>query len=242
MVLEREGLRVHRAGGWRGRLRALLRDHVDGYKSLTEGQRVEFEVVQGPKGAQAANVSRLDLSESSFVEGPRKGPSLLLGGWSRWRSHEKRSARREARAARADRRRGRAAYAAALRDPRGGRQGVRARPRGRAADLAPARPRERVGRGRAAPVAVARRGASRTRRTARATSSGCRRRYECRHRHAAPDRRGRDRAARAGRGLGAELHGAYLAAIAERDPELHCYLRTRERARAATASRSRSRT
>jgi CspA family cold shock protein len=29
---------------------------MDGYKSLTEGQRVEFEVVQGPKGAQAANV------------------------------------------------------------------------------------------------------------------------------------------------------------------------------------------
>ena len=29
----------------------------DGYKSLTEGQRVEFEVVQGPKGAQAANVT-----------------------------------------------------------------------------------------------------------------------------------------------------------------------------------------
>jgi CspA family cold shock protein len=29
----------------------------EGYKSLTEGQKVEFEVVQGPKGAQAANVS-----------------------------------------------------------------------------------------------------------------------------------------------------------------------------------------
>jgi len=28
----------------------------EGYKSLTEGQRVSFEVVQGPKGAQAANV------------------------------------------------------------------------------------------------------------------------------------------------------------------------------------------
>ena len=29
---------------------------MDGYKSLTEGQRVSFEVVQGDKGAQAANV------------------------------------------------------------------------------------------------------------------------------------------------------------------------------------------
>ena len=28
----------------------------EGYKSLTEGQRVEFEVVQGTKGLQAANV------------------------------------------------------------------------------------------------------------------------------------------------------------------------------------------
>lgn len=28
----------------------------DGYKSLTEGQRVSFDVVQGDKGLQAANV------------------------------------------------------------------------------------------------------------------------------------------------------------------------------------------
>jgi CspA family cold shock protein len=31
----------------------------DGYKSLTEGQRVSFEVVQGDKGLQASNVQAL---------------------------------------------------------------------------------------------------------------------------------------------------------------------------------------
>ncbi len=31
----------------------------DGYKSLNEGQAVEFEVTKGPKGLQAANVSAL---------------------------------------------------------------------------------------------------------------------------------------------------------------------------------------
>ncbi len=33
----------------------------DGYKSLREGQRVEFELQQGDKGLQADNVARIEL-------------------------------------------------------------------------------------------------------------------------------------------------------------------------------------
>ncbi|MFA6130401.1 MAG: cold shock domain-containing protein, partial [Candidatus Omnitrophota bacterium] len=31
----------------------------DGYKSLAEGDEVEFEVTQGPKGDQATNVKKI---------------------------------------------------------------------------------------------------------------------------------------------------------------------------------------
>lgn len=31
----------------------------DGYKSLSEGQQVEFEIISGPKGEQAANVVKI---------------------------------------------------------------------------------------------------------------------------------------------------------------------------------------
>jgi len=31
----------------------------DGFKTLAEGEEVEFELTQGPKGAKAENVSRL---------------------------------------------------------------------------------------------------------------------------------------------------------------------------------------
>jgi cold shock protein len=32
---------------------------TEGFRSLQEGQAVQFEVVQGPKGLQAANVERI---------------------------------------------------------------------------------------------------------------------------------------------------------------------------------------
>jgi len=34
----------------------------DGYRTLQEGDRVSFELVQGPKGPQAANVVKLEGS------------------------------------------------------------------------------------------------------------------------------------------------------------------------------------
>ena len=53
---------------------------MDGFKTLTEGQRVEFEVVQGPKGAQAANVVAADeLTElvSTLRRAPGREPAAV---------------------------------------------------------------------------------------------------------------------------------------------------------------------
>ena len=127
-------------------------------------------------------------------------------------------------AVRADRRGDRAAHRGARSDPRCGRRRRRARSRRRSADLASARPRQRLGRGRAACLARSRRrlrersrsrgrplprsAGGRVIDTLRLTAEGAMDLLERREVSAA------------------ELHAAYLDAIAERDPELHCYLRT----------------
>ena len=46
---------------------------MDGYRSLTEGQRVQFEVVQGDKGLQAANVTPPRASGLETGAGPGRG-------------------------------------------------------------------------------------------------------------------------------------------------------------------------
>jgi CspA family cold shock protein len=33
---------------------------MDGYKTLNEGQKVQFEITEGPKGLQAANIKAAD--------------------------------------------------------------------------------------------------------------------------------------------------------------------------------------
>ncbi len=54
-----EGLWVHPAANGEDVFVHFSAIMMDGYKSLNEGQAVEFEVKKGPKGLQAENVTGL---------------------------------------------------------------------------------------------------------------------------------------------------------------------------------------
>ena len=120
---------------------------MDGYKSLTEGQRWSSRSSRAPRAPRrrTSRPPKTSFGIELRTGSPRGGP-VPFGRMDADGNHTRRGpARRQAGAARADRRRGRAAHRAAGRDPRGGLEGQRARPLRRAADLAPARARQRLG-------------------------------------------------------------------------------------------------
>jgi len=43
---------------------------MDGFRTLKQGGRVRFEVVQGPKGQLAQNIAAIDAPESSATQPP----------------------------------------------------------------------------------------------------------------------------------------------------------------------------
>lgn len=53
----------------------------DGFKSLDEGETVEFEVIQGDKGPKAQNVVRSGGSGGSSASGDSAGRSSARGGY-----------------------------------------------------------------------------------------------------------------------------------------------------------------
>ncbi len=47
---------------------------MEGFKSLKQGARVRFELVQGPKGQQAQNIRALEASAQVQTQAPSDGP------------------------------------------------------------------------------------------------------------------------------------------------------------------------
>src|SRR5881409_2959535 len=57
---------------------------AEGFRSLAEGDTVEFEVAQGPKGLQAQNVLNLSPTSGSQIERARDSPSPLFSRRLYW--------------------------------------------------------------------------------------------------------------------------------------------------------------
>ena len=51
---------------------------MNGFKTLKEGQKVSFEVTQGPKGKQASNIDNAWLSIKTRLRPPPKSGVFLL--------------------------------------------------------------------------------------------------------------------------------------------------------------------
>lgn len=50
----------------------------DGFKTLKEGQRVDFEITQGPKGLKAENVTAVEGAEASVEDEPESTPEPAI--------------------------------------------------------------------------------------------------------------------------------------------------------------------
>ena len=59
VVQRREGVRLHPVEGGEDVFVHYSAIQAQGFKSLAEGDKVEFEVTKGPKGLQASNVRKV---------------------------------------------------------------------------------------------------------------------------------------------------------------------------------------
>ena len=76
VVQRREGLRLHHSGRRRrGRVLPPHRHQLDGFRTLAEGQKVEFEVPGAPRACRRRTFARPEPPEPLLTEWPPRGPA-----------------------------------------------------------------------------------------------------------------------------------------------------------------------